>query len=259
MTTQSTGRLSPRPKEVLSIAGNMRRVRHVNEIKDLYLSTDEVYDLPCEDRIEPAISAADVAAAREFIETDEGQTQLMLLRRHAVSGLVRKAILRVAPQMSFDDVDETEQDVWAKVVSSLSTFDDSKSSFDTWVHNIATGETARRLRDQFRQKRPRTVSGAMFEECADDGTSEPYYDALARPDREDTYTESAEECAARSGHADRVLAWIATLPDQQRRVAELVFVEELPATKAADQLGLAASTVRNTVQQIRTKAKLYMD
>lgn len=81
--------------------------------------------------------------------------------------------------------------------------------------------------------------------------------ALRFRPQEQPLAESADRHALRSAERERVLAAVRTLPDRQRQVVVLRYLEELPPSEVAELLGISreavASSLNRALESLRRK------
>jgi len=160
--------------------------------------------------------------------------------------MVRKAILDVAPSLSYDDVDDLEQDVWTKAWAAADSFDPDKAKIQTWLYTTAQNMTKDWLKTQ--NRRPELVPEALFQSEDEDGCAVPYYDQFGGdPGADPMLMLEAEQ------EQDRLGICVGQMPAREQQVWELCFEQELSATEAAGIMGLTPSTVRTLVQRIRER------
>lgn len=126
------------------------------------------------------------------------------------------------------EAEDLSQDVFLKVHQKLRSFD-VRLPLAPWIRRIASNETLNRLRGR-RADRPRLAPEDV--EAPDPG---PAADAALEAKR----------------RADRVACALATLPENQRLVVTLKYVESL----TAEEIGAALGVPRNTVKTWLFRAK----
>lgn len=159
------------------------------------------------------------------------------------SGLVRKAILEVIPDLSYDDeLDDLEQDVWLKATASAGTYDPSKSKATTWLYTVAQSVAKNHLRHRAAQ--PELVyAGGLYSED-EDGYSVPYYDQLGSDmDTPDLLAEAAQGMVLECHGLTRA----------ERRVFDLVWKRGYSIQEASDQIGTSYTVVSTLVSRIKAK------
>ena len=147
--------------------------------------------------------------------------------------MVRSAILKVIPSLSYDDeLDDLEQEAWAKAWASNEQYDESKSKIQTWLHRIATSVAIDYLRAQAAQKRPTLVFTA--DHAATDGgmgqglSESPYYEASPAvsefgADAMPPHAPSAEDEAIRVQVAEDIAKRIEVLGQRERDILSLSY------------------------------------
>jgi RNA polymerase sigma factor (sigma-70 family) len=260
--------LKPTAKEVIHITEARKRDRHLLSIQpglppanreEQEAMRKDFYDAPYELRsTPPPTSKADIADAREYIETPEGQAELLLTRRYIKGELVRKSILDIMPNVDYTTLDDIENEVWSRAVSNVHTFE-GESEFDTWLVGVAKRVTVDVVRKERAAKRGELVSEQVFEYTEGDDTSVPYYEALvgrSLPDAEFTeVSESAEDAASLEMRLAAVLAFLPTLPPRERQVAYMTFVQGATESEVATQLGVSTNTVKGYLKEVRSKMR----
>ncbi len=137
-----------------------------------------------------------------------------------VFGVVRRVVRD--PAMS----EEVTQEVFAEMWSSVNRYDETRASVAGWVTMIARRRAIDRVRaEQSRRNR------------ADQLAQES---PVAEPAAESIVTDRDE--------ATRVHAAMATLPDDQREVVRLAFLEGMTHSDIADSLGVPLGTVKGRVR-----------
>jgi len=142
------------------------------------------------------------------------------------------------------DVEELTNDVFLKVYSSLDTFDESKSSLNTWIHNI----TKNTLIDYFRKKRPQILS-------IDIDTTEETEDLssiqIESPDLNPLAALIDKETT------DKIKTAINSLPDNYAHVANLFYISNFKQKEIADQLGIPVNTVKTKLRKTRELLRAF--
>src|SRR5262245_52693707 len=160
---------------------------------------------------------ADPAAFRELYEAYGPRVKAYMMRRGADAGTAE------------DLAQETLLTVWRKAAL----YADERGSMTTWVFTIA-----RNLRiDRLRREMP-------FQELPEWRLAEP--SSEAQPD----------EVLAEKERQERVRAALAELPEDQREVVQLSFLEGLSHSEIAERLALPLGTVKSRMriayQKVRT-------
>ncbi len=134
----------------------------------------------------------------------------------AVFGAIKR-VLR-DPAMS----EEVAQEVFVEVWRTADRFDASRASAATWVVTMARRRAVDRVRhEQSQRNRIEALGHQPADTVTDPGTS-----VVAQLD------------------AERVARALAQLPDDQREVITLAFIDGLPHSAIAEQLGLPLGTVK---------------
>ncbi|MCU0917788.1 MAG: sigma-70 family RNA polymerase sigma factor [Planctomycetes bacterium] len=131
-----------------------------------------------------------------------------------------------------DHVDDTLQEVWAKVVQRIGSVRDGRA-FNAWLYTIARNEVygRARIRDPFV-----ALTQESLETVADD--PEPLF-------RED--------------EAIRVHRALETLPPEQREILTLCFLEELSHQEIAGILGICVGTVKSRLHYAKRALRARLD
>lgn len=156
----------------------------------------------------------------------------------------KRAINHFIFKMTHDAMvtEELVNDVFVKVYQNMEKFDDSKSSFKTWVFNIATNATI----DFLRKKKLETKS--IDEMISDDESRHSIVKEFASNEADPLHQLMISE-----SHASITKA-IKTLPALQaellRQVSLGVSYDEI-----AEELGLPIGTVKGSLHLARTRMK----
>jgi len=168
----------------------------------------------------PADVSVDDHQLMERIATGDRQAFAALFHRHGgkVEGYLRRTLPPTAAA-------EVTQEVFLKVWRYASRFDPRKASPTTWLYSIARNARTDRGR---RRSRP-------------------------EPDPEDPMWVPSEppppDAATQRRHRDATLRdRVAQLPDKQRRVIELAYLDGLTLSEVADHLGCPLGTVKSRVR-----------
>lgn len=173
--------------------------------------------------------------------------------------MVRSAILKTIPSLSYDgELDDLEQEAWAKAWESRDQYDPEKSQVQTWLHRIATSVAIDYLRAQAAQKRPTLVLRDTVLVEGGAGLSEvPYYEAPPAAsefgsDAMPPHAPSAEEeCVA----IEKSLAMRARVDDlsaQAQHILSLAYDEDYSAREIAEEMGLGYDNVRQILARSRS-------
>lgn len=163
---------------------------------------------------------ADPEAFRELYETYGPRVKAYMMRRGADSGTAE------------DLAQETLLTVWRKAAL----YADDKGSMTTWVFTIARNLRIDRLRREMPfQELPEWRLAQASEEAQPD-------EALAEKERQ-----------------QRVQAALAELPDDQREVVSLSFLEGLSHSEIAERLGLPLGTVKSRMRIAYQKVRAALE
>lgn len=138
-----------------------------------------------------------------------------------VFGVVKR-VLR-DPAMS----EEVTQEVFVEVWSSIDKFDPERASLSTWSVTIARRRAVDRVRREQSQRNRIDALAAQQDRNSDVGV-------------DDEVVATAE--------ARRVRLAVASLPDEQREVIQLAFIDGCAHGAIADRLGLPLGTVKGRVR-----------
>jgi RNA polymerase sigma-70 factor (ECF subfamily) len=154
----------------------------------------------------------------------QGDRDAFGLLYDAISPTVFGTIRRVLrdPAMS----EEVTQEVFVEIWRTAPRFDRARAGVSTWATTMAR----RRAIDRVRAEQSRRTSAAELGRQRDDASTDP-----------------ADSVVASFG-ADRVGRAVAELPDDQRAVIEMAFIEGLPHTTIAERLDLPLGTVKGRVR-----------
>lgn len=136
------------------------------------------------------------------------------------------------------EADELSQDVWGKVFTSLPGFK-GDSSFMTWLHTVLFSIKVDYLRKKKKGKGKRSASikeETEEEKAAPAEEANKYVESI--PDEHSAHEENA---------LDRILVhWaLDRLPEQDRGILKLRYIEDMAPEKIAEVLGISAGYVYN--------------
>jgi RNA polymerase sigma-70 factor (ECF subfamily) len=166
--------------------------------------------------------AADLTALIERVR--HGDQRAFAEFYDALAGNVYGAVLRVLrdPAMS----EEVTQEVFVELWQKANRFDPERASVSGWAITIARRRAIDRVRREQSQRNRIEVLGQRRHDAVDDV--------------DDTVVSSLER--------ERVGRALAELPDEQRRVIELAFLDGRPHGDIAELLGVPLGTVKGRVR-----------
>ncbi len=136
------------------------------------------------------------------------------------------------------NAEDVVQDVMIKVWTRASTFDSTKASFATWVYRMTRN---RWIDHQRKHGRVDVRDPELMKTLADDEV----------PSAEDTFAQTEQ-----SEHL-RVL--VARLPDAQRAVIHMAFMEHKTHQEISDQTGIPLGTVKTRIRAAIQNLKSHME
>lgn len=156
----------------------------------------------------------------------------------------KRAIHYFILKMTHDEMatEELVNDVFVKVYQNMEKFDDSKSSFKTWVHNIATNATI----DFLRKKRLQTKS--IDEMISDDETRYSIKMEFASNEADPLHQLMTAESHLSIDKA------IKTLPALQAEILRQLSIG-ITYDEIAEELGMPIGTVKGSIHLARTRMK----
>ncbi|WP_203291341.1 sigma-70 family RNA polymerase sigma factor [Maricaulis parjimensis] len=185
------------------------------------------------ERARPASQARAFAALMQRVGQERDRTAFGQLFEH-FAPRIRTFLLnrRVVPAQADDLTQEVMLAVWRRA----SSYDASKAAVTTWIYTIA-----RNLHiDHFRK----TVRAGKMDE----------QDPILQPEP----APEADDLLSRSEDVDQVSRALADLPDDQKTVLELAFVEGLSHSEIATRLDLPLGTVKSRVRLAMSKLRLSL-
>lgn len=143
---------------------------------------------------------------------------------------IKALMLRSGSQHSL--AEDLVQDVMLTVWHKSSLYSPERGSVSSWVFTIARNARTDRLRLK---------------------SSQPYVDVSTLEIASEAG--NGEDAAGAAQEADRVGAALAELPDDQKRIIELAYVEGLSQTAIAEQLGIPLGTVKSRMRLAYAKLR----
>ena len=143
--------------------------------------------------------------------------------------LIRRSL---TPALADDLAQETMLAIWRRAES----YDAAKSAVSTWVYTIARNLHIDQYRKQTRASRV----------------------DLTDPSLSPGEAPAADELFSRGQDVDAVVEALAILPDDQRRVLDLAFMEGLSHREIAVRLALPLGTVKSRIRLAMDKLKLSL-
>jgi RNA polymerase sigma-70 factor (ECF subfamily) len=172
--------------------------------------------------------------------------------------MVRAAIIKVIPSLNYGmDLDDLEQETWAKVWEQREQYDPAKSQIQTWLHRVATSVAIDHLRAESAQKRPTLVLRDTVLAPGIEGMTEiPYYEDPPSPESHGSdamppCSPSAEETAVADERVTDIAKKLDELGRREREILHLAYEEDLSAREIAATLGLKYDNVRQIMARSR--------
>ena len=169
----------------------------------------------------PGSHATDEDLSRAWQRGDTAAGAVLVSRHHA-------AVRRFLERRLGADSDDTVQDVWTAVSSTIHRYQ-QRSSFRTWLFAIANNHVRVAYRSQVRDRRIQDLATDLLE-----------------PPRHDP----SDVCSHRQT-MDRLAAGLAALPEPLQRVMALYYFEGQPAAEIGRGLSIPENTVRSRVRRAR--------
>ena len=183
---------------------------------------------PCGDAAPPwhheQISSAPPDLSALFERVQRGDQDAFADVYDAIAPLVYSAVKRVLrdPAMS----EEVTQEVFVELWTSAARFDPARGVVSTWAVTIARRRAIDRVRSEQSQRNRVEQLGRR------------------RPDVDD----GIDESVVASLDAERVSRALAELPNDQRQIIQLAFIDGYSHSDIAEQLGLPLGTVKGRVR-----------
>jgi RNA polymerase sigma factor (sigma-70 family) len=173
--------------------------------------------------------------------------------------MIRAAIIKVIPSIDYgQDLDDLEQETWAKAWERRDKFDASKAKVQTWLHRQASDVAIKFLREQAAQKRPTLVmrDHAMVPDAGGGMAEVPYYEdnPMAESFGSDAmppHMPSAEEEVVAQQRADDINSRLDVLGQRERAILDMAYNEDKTAREIADELDLEYDNVRQIMARSR--------
>lgn len=164
--------------------------------------------------------------------------------QRAVQQVVRDT---VKGTLDFDLIDDITQDAWARAWEALDTYNETKSSFLTWVCNVAKSVAIDYIKSESAQKRPDLVYEHMLPGAfvTEDGEYCAY----------DERYEGANPCddPALILEAEQEVEALAAAGTAQQRLVLQMRLEGYSNPEIAEQLGTSVSSVENQISKLGKK------
>lgn len=144
-----------------------------------------------------------------------------------------------------EEAEEVTQDVFVKIFQSAARFE-GKSSVATWIYRIAVNQSIDRLNHRNRQKRSGIMVRLFGKESGEQAVDLPHFDHPG------VVLENKE-------NARILFKTIESLPEQQKTVFILSFVEDLPRQEVADVMQLSLKAVESLLQRAKANLRLKLE
>lgn len=166
------------------------------------------------------------------------------------AGAYRREVLALCYRMmgSAADAEDVVQDTWVRAWQAFDRFDETRASFRTWLHRIATNACLNAL--EGRRNRP-LPSGLGFEPVSGDAPIAPAANDI--PWLEPIADDPANVLMARGQLRLAVVAATQLLPPRQRAILLLREALDLSAAEVAEALDTTVAAVNSGLQRARAQ------
>lgn len=178
----------------------------------------------------------DATLVRRSQAGDAGAFELLVARHTRFAGAVALAIVP-----DYHAALDVVQESFVKVLARLDTLEDA-ARFRPWLRNVVRTTAL----DSLRRKKVTGRGGEPLPDHEDEGSPVPSPDL------------SPDELYAQAELRAEVRELIATLPESQREVVTLKYLEDLSYEEISEALGLTVSTIESRLFRARTKLRALL-